>query len=123
MLNFWYSNKCTREIKLLVCMVTCAIIYYASSFSPLSTVIVGFSLVIGMMIHILRLLDLKLDENNKYTEGFKIIFFTIRIMAVLFLVQAIPETNRMVLIVQSLGFVCLGFFIVSIYDNRAKRFN
>lgn len=123
MLNFWYSNKCTREIKLLVCMVTCAIIYYASGFSPLSTVIVGFSLAVGMMMHVLRLLDLKLDKKNKYTEGFKIVSFTVRILTVLFLVQTIPETNRIVLIVQSLGFVCLGFFIVSIYENRAKRFN
>ncbi|MDY6483560.1 MULTISPECIES: hypothetical protein [Acinetobacter] len=123
MLDFWYSEQCTREIKLVSCIVTCVMIYYFSTIAPLEALYVCFALAIGVLFHVLRLLDIKLNQQNKYAEGFKVIFFTIRILAVIFLVQALPETNKLSLIAQSLGFICLGFFLVTIYENRAKRFN
>lgn len=121
MLDFWYSEKCTREIKLIICIITCAIIYYFSNIEQLTTWTVGFSLGIGIFIHILHHLKLKLNAHNKYSNGLNIIFLSLPIVAILFLIQSIPPINKMILIVQSLGFVGLGFFIVSIYENRSKR--
>lgn len=121
MLDFWYSEKCTREIKLIICIITCAIIYYFSNIEQLNTWMVGFSLGIGIFIHVLHHLKLKLNAQNKYSNGLNIIFLSLPIIAILFLIQSIPPINKMILIVQSLGFVGLGFFIVSIYENRSKR--
>ncbi|WP_163122426.1 hypothetical protein [Acinetobacter portensis] len=121
MLDFWYSEKCTREIKLIICIITCAIIYYFSNIEQLNTWAVGFSLGIGVFIHVLHHLKLKLNTHNKYSNGLNIIVLSLPIIAILFLIQSIPPINKMILIVQSLGFVGLGFFIVSIYENRSKR--
>ena len=84
MLDFWYSEQCTREIKLVSCIVTCVMIYYFSTIAPLEALYVCFALAIGVLFHVLRLLDIKLNQQNKYAEGFKVIFFTIRILAVIF---------------------------------------
>lgn len=44
MLDFWYSARCTRQVKLIVCIMTCAMIYLCSTVQALSAVLTGFSL-------------------------------------------------------------------------------
>lgn len=36
MLEFWYSDKCTHQIKLMVCIATCVMIYLCSTVQQLS---------------------------------------------------------------------------------------
>ena len=51
MLDFWYSARCTRQVKLIVCIMTCAMIYLCSTVQALSAVLTGFSLGLGISIH------------------------------------------------------------------------
>ena len=82
MLNFWYSAHCTREVKLIMSIATCAIIYYCSSIEKLSAQLTMICLLIGVVIHLLHVLSLKIAENNPYAQGFKILFsFTARFKA------------------------------------------
>ena len=123
MLNFWYSEKCTREIKLVVCIATCAIIYFCSTIAPLQPLYVGLCLVVGVLLHVLHQAKNKLNTKNKYAQGFQILFFVLPIIVINFLIGSTPSTDKVWLIIQSLGFICLGLFVVSIYGNRAKRFD
>lgn len=122
MLDFWYSERCTREIKLITSIITCAIIYYSSTFEKLSPVLTICCLAIGMTIHLLRMLSLKIDASNPYSQGFKILFSIIPIAVILFIIMLLPQQNKIFTSVQAISFTALGLFIVSIYQNRAKRF-
>lgn len=122
MLNLWYSEKCTREIKLVVCIVTCVIIYFCSNIAPLKPLDIGLCLVTGVLMHVIYQSKKKLSTKNKYAEGFQILFFIFPILLINFMIISTPKIDKVWLIIQSLGFICLGLFIVSIYENRAKRF-
>ena len=122
MLNFWYSEKCTREIKLVICIVTCVIIYFCSTVAPLKPLNIGLCLVVGVLFHVIHQAKNKLSTKNKYAEGFQILFFILPILLINFMIISTPQTDKVWLIIQSLGFMCLGLFVVSIYENRAKRF-
>ncbi|OTG64699.1 hypothetical protein [Acinetobacter silvestris] len=119
MFNFWYSKQCTRQIKLIVCILTCAIIYICSSIQQLTPLFVGISLSIGLIIHLLRKLELKISNEHLYQQGFQILFSIISLVT---LIQLLPTQNKIYLAIQCLGFSAIGLFIVSIYENRAKRF-
>ena len=122
MFNYWYSERCTRQIKLIVCIATCAVIYYASTFAELNGIYVGISLGIGMLSHVLRTVALKLPDQNPYREGFGRLFFCIPLIALITLFGYLPEQHKIALAVQCVGFSAIGLFIVSIYGDRAKRF-
>lgn len=122
MLKFWYSEKCTREIKLMVCIITCIIIYFCSTIAPLKPLNIGLCLVVGILFHITYQAKNKLSPSNKYANGFQILFFVLPILLINFLIISTPKIDKIWLIIQSLGFICLGLFIVSIHANRAKRF-
>ena len=62
MLEFWYSDQCSRQIKLMVCIATCVMIYLCSTVQQLSAMFTGMSITIGMGIHGLRALSLKLQQ-------------------------------------------------------------
>ena len=51
MLEFWYSERCHRQIKLVVIIATCIVIYAASTVAQLDPVLVGLSLGIGIVVH------------------------------------------------------------------------
>ena len=70
MLDFWYSARCTRQVKLIVCIMTCAMIYLCSTVQALSAVLTGFSLGLGISIHLLRQLNLKIRQDNIYKMAF-----------------------------------------------------
>ena len=122
MLDFWYSERCTREVKLIMSIATCAIIYYCSSIEKLSPQLTMICLSIGIVIHLLHVLSLKITENNPYAQGFKILFSFVPIFAVVSVLYFLPAPNKIFTAIQAIGFTALGLFIVSIYQNRAKRF-
>ncbi|WP_034588398.1 MULTISPECIES: hypothetical protein [Acinetobacter] len=122
MLDFWYSARCTRQIKLMICITTCAVIYYASTFAKLDRIYIGISLAIGMLSHVLHTVALKLPKQNSYKEGFTRLNLFIPLIALITLIGVLPQQHKIALGVQCVGFSMLGLFIVSIYANRAKRF-
>ena len=122
MLDFWYSERCTRPIKLIICISTCVLIMWCGQIASLSPLFVGFSLAVGILIHLLKMLSLKIQCNDRYTTGFQVIFFTVILIALMSIVLCLPKQHFGALLGQCLGFVGIGFMLASIYSNRAKRF-
>ena len=124
MLDFWYSERCTREIKLVTCISTCVIIFLCAKLMPLSSVFVGLSLAIGVLIHVLRMLSLKIKATNPHHQtSFQIIFFVLILTATIILLIQLPKVPQLwVLAIQCIGFIALSLFIVTIYTGRSKRF-
>ena len=118
MLQFWYSDRCTRQIKLMVCITTCVMIYLCSTVQQLSAMFSGISLMIGMGIHLLRALSLKIAEDNAYRNGFTILFRLIPFTALITLIAALPTEHKIMLILQMIGFTAIGLFILSTFPNR-----
>lgn len=123
MLDFWYSDRCSREMKLGACVVTCLIIYACSSFERLTTTLTLFCLATGAGLHFIRILKNKLTANHPYAEGFHILFFVLPIICMLAVITNLPDNHKLLSAVQALGFGLLGIFVTSIYANRAKRFD
>ena len=118
MLQFWYSDKCTRQIKLLVSIATCVMIYLCSTVQQLSAMFSGISLMIGMSIHLLRALNLKIAADHPYKNGFALLFWVIPFTALMTLIAALPTEHKVILILQSIGFIAIGLFILSTFPNR-----
>ncbi|WP_244782971.1 hypothetical protein [Acinetobacter sp. F-1] len=126
MLEFWYSERCHRQIKLMVIIATCIVIYAASTVAQLDPVFVGVSLAIGIVVHLLHHFRLKISKSNPYANGFSALSRVIPIIALITLFGYLPEQHqpwaKLALGLQCLGFAAIGLFIVSVYENRAKRF-
>ena len=118
MLQFWYSDKCTRQIKLMVCIATCVMIYLCSTVQQLSAMFSGISLMIGMGIHLLRTLSLKIAADNPYKNSFTLLFWVIPFTALMTLIAALPTEHKIMLILQTIGFTAIGLFILSTFPNR-----
>ncbi|WP_425915747.1 hypothetical protein [Acinetobacter sp. TSRC1-2] len=118
MLEFWYSDKCSRQIKLMVCIATCVMIYLCSTVQQLSSLFTGISIAIGMGIHGLRALSLKIAEDNPYKKGFAMLIFIIPLIALIILISALPTQHKIVLAMQAIGFVAIGLFILSMFPNH-----
>ena len=43
MLNFWYSERCSRQIKLIICIATCVMIFMAAQVQQLGAIFIGLS--------------------------------------------------------------------------------
>ena len=118
MLQFWYSDKCTRQIKLLVSIATCVMIYLCSTVQQLSAMFSGISLMIGMSIHLLRALNLKIAADHPYKNGFTLLFWVIPFTALMTLIAALPTEHKIMLILQTIGFTAIGLFILSTFPDR-----
>ena len=118
MLQFWYSDKCTRQIKLMVCIATCVMIYLCSTVQQLSAMFSGISLMIGMSIHLLRALNLKIAADHPYKNGFTLLFWVMPFTALITLMAALPTEHKVMLILQTIGFTAIGLFILSTFPNR-----
>ena len=118
MLQFWYSDKCTRQIKLMVCIATCVMIYLCSTVQQLSAMFTGISLMIGMGIHLLRALSLKIAADYPYKTGFTLLFWVMPFTALMTLMAALPTEHKVMLILQTIGFTAIGLFILSTFPNR-----
>ena len=122
MLDFWYSERCTRQIKLIVCISTCVLIVLCGQIATLPALFVGLSLGLGVLIHLFRMISVKIQSNHPHHTGFQIIFLTVLFIAMISLIINLPKPHQWVLATQCLGFIAIGLMIVSIYSNRAKRF-
>lgn len=118
MLEFWYSDQCSRQIKLMVCIVTCVMIYLCSTVQQLSPLFTGISITIGMGLHGLRALNLKIVADNPYKKGFAILIFAMPLIALIILISALPTQHKIVLVMQAIGFAAIGLFILSTFPNR-----
>lgn len=126
MLNYWYSERCHRQIKLMVIIATCVMIYLASMQIQLNSVLVMVSIALGLLIHTIRQLRLKLKADHPYARGFQSLSNVIPIVILITMLGYLPDEksplDTFALAVQLLGFVLVGLFLVSTYSNRAKRF-
>ncbi|WP_273777489.1 hypothetical protein [Acinetobacter sp. GSS19] len=123
MLHFWYSERCTRPIKLLICIVTVAVTLYFSEMTKLSTSLTLLSLLLGMVIHGLYSLLLKLPQpNSAWSQSFKILLDLTFLMGWAVLLLQLPTEQQLAQAVQLFGFSLTGFYIVSIYANRTPRY-
>ena len=120
-LDFWYSARCTRQIKLIVCITTCVMIYLCATVAPLSPVFTMISLVIGMAVHGLRVLSLKITADNPYRHGFSILFLIMPMIALMTLISSLSAEHQVILILQVLSFTALGLFLLSTFPHR--KFN
>ena len=118
MLQFWYSDKCTRQIKLMVCIATCVMIYLCSTVQQLSAIFTGSSLMIGMGIHLPRALSLKIAADHPDKNGFTLLFWVMPFTALITLMAALPTEHKVMLILQTIGFTAIGLFILSTFPNR-----
>ena len=121
MLNFWYSERCTREIKLVTAISVCAIIYYCSGLAKLSVTWTLISLAIGIVTHLLQLLGAKFAQSRPDAQRLNLFLTAVPVFAVIVLIYFLPSHTKIWLAIQAVGFWILGFIILSIQHNRAKR--
>ncbi|MEG2357802.1 hypothetical protein [Acinetobacter sp.] len=121
MLTFWYSARCTREIRLIICIAVCAVIYYCAGIQQLPALFAGLSLALGAAVHLLRHVDLKLADENSYRRTVQAVFSILPIAALLGLILYLPQGHKAVLSTQCIGFSAIGLFLVSLYECHAKR--
>ena len=121
MLDFWYSERCTRQIKLIACVSVCIIIYLSSQIYPLTILHTVIALCLGAIYHFKHYAQKNIKENNPYKTIFSILFFVIPLIIFISLLISLPNLGRLYLIIQTLGFILIGFFLVSIYVYRTKR--
>lgn len=121
MLDFWYSERCTRQVKLMVSIVLCIAIYYCSSIAKLSPLFVGISLAIGIILHVLKQLSLKTPTQTVQFKLLKALIMLLPAFVLASMVWSLPQQNLLYLILQCLGFIVLGFILIANYENRAKR--
>ena len=81
MLNFWYSERCTREIKLVTAISVCAIIYYCSGLAKLSVTWTLVSLAIGVVTHLLQLLGAKFAQSRPDAQRLNLFLTAVPVFA------------------------------------------
>lgn len=101
MLHFWYSERCTRQIKLIVCIATCVLIFIAA--------------------HLLYMMQLKMAQEHPYREGVARLAIFAPMIALIVLIGYLPEQDKVALALQCVGFAGVGLFLVSIQAQRVKR--
>lgn len=121
MLDFWYSPRCSHEIKLVSSIVVCIGIYLCSIVVELPALWVGLSLMLGMLTHVLYSVYLKLAPVSAYRNTLHNGIYIFQLFALFGLAYLLPAQYKWILWLQCLGFNLIGLFLVSIYSNRAKR--
>ena len=111
MLDFWYSERCTRQIKLIICIAVCAVIYYCSNIQQLSPLFTGLSLAVGLALHFLRIAHLNIVNTNSYKPIFQIIFSMLPIIALIFM--HMKEGEILIPGAQGIGFMALAICLFS----------
>jgi hypothetical protein len=78
----------------------------------------GISIAIGMSLHGLRILSLKISADNPYKKGFSILIWVMPLMAFITLISALPTEHKIILAMQAIGFSGIGLFVLSTFPNR-----
>lgn len=121
MLNFWYSPRCTRQIKLFACVVTFAVLYFTGQSAKIPSELALSSLGLGFILHLAYQLSLKPRLFSK-RRTFNLIYQSLIIVIVLGLIWLSPSTlNKLFVTLQVIGYTLLGFFLISIYTQRSPR--
>lgn len=97
MLSFWYSERCSREIKLIICIATCVMIVIAAQVQQLGAIFIGLSLMIGIAMHLLRGVQLKIAQDNPYREGFSRLVVFLPLIALICLLGYLPAQDKIAL--------------------------
>lgn len=105
-------------MKLITCISTCIIIFLCSKQAELSTWFVGFALMLGLSIHLIYSLILKFQSQNPKISRW---LFLLPFFVLIILIMSLPAQHQLMLSIQTIGFSALGFFIISLYENRAPR--
>ena len=63
-----------------------------------------------------------ISNNKSYKSSFGLLIKIYPILIIIILMYLLPVQHKWIHLIQALGFVLVGFFLVSIYQNRAKRF-
>ena len=74
--------------------------------------------MIGMGIHVLRALSLKIAADNTYKKGFVILILVMPLMAFITLISVLPIQHKIILAMQAIGFSAIGLFILSTFPKR-----
>ncbi|MBE2171246.1 hypothetical protein IIQ44_04935 [Acinetobacter oleivorans] len=120
MLAYWYNAP--RHIKLIFIIAVCATIYVANQVQPLSPAYSILSLIFGFGLHGGHYLNSKISNDTSGKSSFRFLSSIYPIFIVVILMYLLPAQHKWILAIQALGFVLVGFFLVSIHQNRAKRF-
>ncbi|NHB56531.1 hypothetical protein G9F32_00570 [Acinetobacter sp. 194] len=121
MLDSWYSNRCNREIKFAVVVSTCVVIYLCSIKVKLAAPYVIISVLMGMAAHYIRSYVYQSKKALLSMGQFKSLFLLTLVIYQTYLIFHLDSPYRVLLMLQNLGFVCIGIFICSIYTHQAKR--
>lgn len=120
MLAYWYNAP--RHIKLIFIIVVCVAVYAANQVQPLSPTYTILSLVLGCGLHFGQYLKTKISVRSSHKSNFQFLLKIYPILIIIILMYLLPVQHKWIHLIQALGFVLVGFFLVSIYQNRAKRF-
>lgn len=124
MLRFWYSCSCTRQVRLIICISTCTLILLCAEASKLATLFTLQCLGVGALIDLLYRVSRRRDQENPVRHGFTIAFRLLPIIAFPLLLIQIDFTDLsqgLAELVQCIGFVAVGFMVLSTATHRAKR--
>ena len=119
MLAYWYNAP--RHIKLIFIIVVCAAIYAANQVQPLSPTYTVLSLVLGFGLHFGQYLQTKIPEHSSYKLKLQFLLRIYPLIIVAIIMWLLPLNT---IDCNNTSFrLCTGWiFLVSIYQNRAKRF-
>ncbi|MDM1245906.1 hypothetical protein HX005_00610 [Acinetobacter sp. R933-2] len=121
MLDFWYSERCTRQVKLIVSIMLCIVIFYCSNIEKLSPIFVGIGLVLGMALHVLYRAASQKAAQNPQKKWMKIAAVYLPIFIQITIIYwFLKQSNFVYLAIQALGFMMLGLVLISNYQNRSK---
>ena len=120
MLDFWYSSRCTRQIKLALCVITFAVVYWSSNISKVTTSFACASLLLGLSLHGFYQLSLKTQWRDQ--RGlFNLMSSCIFLLIIAGLIYLLPKHHQAIAALQIIGYSLLGFFSISIYSQRHRR--
>lgn len=120
MLAYWYNAP--RHVKLIFIIVVCVAIYAANQAQPLSPIYTILSLVLGFGLHFIEYLKTKISDRSSHKFNFQFLVKIYPLIIVAIVMWVLPPQHNWIATIQALGFVLVGLFLVSIYQNRAKRF-
>lgn len=123
MLDFWYSARCPRQLKLVLCIFTFAVLYYCSTLNKLEAHFSVIALFIGMLLHVIyQFTQSQRAKNMQIQAGRLRLLRAVPILALVVLIAVTPSLQHSILIMQVFGFAAFGLFLISIFSQRARRF-
>lgn len=120
MLDFWYSPRCTRQIKLALCVITFAVVYWSSNISKVDTNFACASLLLGLSLHGFYQLSLK-TKWRAQRSLLNLMSSCIFLLIIAALIYLLPKNHQAITSLQIIGYSLLGFFSISIYSQRSRR--